>query len=108
LSHGRRNTLILRVRPSLRTGVTTAIRTKTVILAATIALTDDLTADYKHGATCARKKIAVHGSTQTKSAKRQKTATRTDSMSALRDDLATASKNDSSSISSIARERWKT
>jgi hypothetical protein len=63
--------------------------------------------DSRDVAMFVRKKIAVHGSTHTKNARRRKTTTRTGSMSAPRDDSATALRNDSSSISPIARERRK-
>jgi hypothetical protein len=106
---------MLRVKLSLQTGVTTEIETKMIGTEMTEAVGASVITrpilgvlDSRDIAIFVRKKIAIYGSTQTKSTRRQNTATRTDSMSTPRDDSATASRNNSSSISSTARERRKT
>jgi hypothetical protein len=114
--HGRRNILlILRVQLSLQTSITTEIKTEMTEIeiikivkasAATELISEAL--DLRDITIFIRRRIAIHESTHIKNVKRQKTATRTNSISILRDDSATALRNNSSSISLIARERKKT
>jgi hypothetical protein len=123
--HGRRNTpvkeriLLGRIIPSLRTvdtivtkieaETTTEIATETTETTETLVAighTDNLiaTADPRDVATSARKRIAGHGSIQTRNGQERKRPTKASSMTAQTDASTIALRNGSSNTSLSARK----